>query len=294
MPVDGRRPGAPSITIAPASPNSRARPGPAATATIRRPARSSARLRGRLDLLGEVGDPDPVGTPGADARPRSPPRRRRRGRGRSTAPRRRPRRASRRAGPSVALEPLRPPPGRRSRGGTSPRRTGRRGRGRRPARALAGTGIVRRADRGQRAIRRRPVSTDSAASRTTQSPRPPASTTPASRSCRSCSGVCRQRLAGSLGGRGEDVASPGTGLGGAAYGGVGGGAGDGQDRALDRRTDRGVARVGGLAHGLGHHRGVALLGRGAGDPDRDRAEHLAEDDAAVAAGAEQGAPRGTP
>ena len=68
MPVDGRRPGPPSTTTAPASSKScaQARAGgdrddPAAAA------RSARCARGRGDLLGEVGDPDPVRAPGGDA-----------------------------------------------------------------------------------------------------------------------------------------------------------------------------------------------------------------------------------
>ena len=68
-PVDGRRPGPPVTTTAPASANSAARPGPAATATIRRPVALGGALAapGLGDLLGEVGDPDPVRPPGVDA-----------------------------------------------------------------------------------------------------------------------------------------------------------------------------------------------------------------------------------
>ena len=100
-------------------------------------------------------------------------------------------------------------------------------------------------------------------------------------------GGVQERLSRGRGGGREDVASPRPRLGGTPYGGVGGGAGDGQDRALDRRTDSGVAGLGGLGHGLCHHGGVVLLGGGAGDPECDGAQDLAEDDAAVAAGAEQ-------
>ena len=69
MPVDGRLPGPPTTTVAPASSKSFSSPGPAATATTWRPARVVVR-RARApsgDLLGEVGDPDPVRAPGRDA-----------------------------------------------------------------------------------------------------------------------------------------------------------------------------------------------------------------------------------
>ena len=68
MPVDGRRPGAPSITTAPALAEQRGQAGPGGDRhdPAARRARS-ARSRGGLDLLGEVGDPDPVRAAGGDA-----------------------------------------------------------------------------------------------------------------------------------------------------------------------------------------------------------------------------------
>ena len=66
MPVDGRLPGPPTTTLAPASAKSFARPGPAATATTWRPVRADELVAGRGDLLGEVGDPDPVRAAGGD------------------------------------------------------------------------------------------------------------------------------------------------------------------------------------------------------------------------------------
>ena len=107
----------------------------------------------------------------------------------------------------------------------------------------------------------------------------------AARAARACVQQC---LTGRLGGGGEDVASPRPLVTGTSYGGERGGPRDGQDRALDRRTDRGVAGVGRLGHRLGHHHGVAFTGYGAGDPRDQCPEELAEDDAAVAPGAEQG------
>ncbi len=102
-----------------------------------------------------------------------------------------------------------------------------------------------------------------------------------------------ERFPGGLGGRGEDVACAGAWLPGPTYGGVGGRARDRQDRALDRHPHRRIAGVGRLDHGLGHHRGVALARGGSRDPGRDRAEHLAEDHPAVAAGPqERPAPEG--
>ena len=67
MPVQGRRPGPPGTTTAPASLEQLRSPSPAATATIRRPARGRRAAPGRpVDLLGEVGDPDPVRAAGDD------------------------------------------------------------------------------------------------------------------------------------------------------------------------------------------------------------------------------------
>ena len=56
--MEGRWPGPPGTTTAPADSNSAVSPGPAAPAAV----------AAFGDLLGEVGDPDPVGAPGGDAR----------------------------------------------------------------------------------------------------------------------------------------------------------------------------------------------------------------------------------
>ena len=199
IPVEGRLPGPPRTTTAPASSNSAASPGPAATATIGR-GRPAARLAGG-DLLGEVGDPHPVRPAGLDpgldggadvvdvdvdvpeplaadddegvAEP-----------GEGAAQRARSRR-------------------RRRRGGTSPRTPGRRPPGPRRARPATGCGIRRPGSTGGGRL---PVSAVSAASRITTTPRPPASTTPASREHLELLGRAGQRLAGRGGAGGEHVA----------------------------------------------------------------------------------------
>ena len=156
-----------------------------------------------------------------------------------------------------------------------------------PAR-VAGTGIVGAPMPGRRPVRRRPVSTDSGGVEH-DAEAAAAGVDDAGRA--ELLELLRRVLegfAGRLGGRREHVAGPGARLGGTTYGGIGGGAGDGQDRALDRLPDGGIAGVGGLDHGLGHHGGVAFVRGRPVDARRERAEHLAEDDAAVAARPEQG------
>ena len=291
-PVDGRRPGPPATTTAPASSKSAARPGPGGDRDdpAARTARRARRPRCRLgDLLGEVGDPDPVRPAGLDA-----------GLDRRAdvvdvhvdVPQAlaadddervaEPRRASSRSA-GIALVA-------RRRGGTSPRRTGPSGgevaRARRPDRdrdrvrvpsgAVTGTG-------------RRPVSTVSAASRITLSPRPPASTTPASRQRRQLLRRAGQRLAGRGGRGGEDVAGPGApGRRRACAAASAAARRDGEDGALDRGADRGVAGVGGAdAARRPSPRRSRSSGPACGDPAAIAPQHLAQDHPGVAARAEQ-------
>jgi large subunit ribosomal protein L28 len=94
-------------------------------------------------------------------------------------------------------------------------------------------------------------------------------------------------LAGGLGRGGEHVARACALVRGTPYGGVGGGPGDRQDRALHGRPDRGVRRLGGLGHRLGHDRRVAFAAPGPAHPGDQGPQQLAEDHAAVAAGAQQ-------
>ena len=165
--------------------NSAARPGPAATATIRRPRRWVGLLAGAGDLLGEVGDPHPVraagldpgldrGTDVVDVHVDVP---------QSLATDDDQRVAERGEGAPqlgdpvvVGVEEVHHLVG-RSVGGEVVGGHRRDGDVARP-RSGSCTGAGRR-----------PVSTVSAASRITLRPRPPASTTPASRSTASCSGV---------------------------------------------------------------------------------------------------------
>ena len=208
-PVDGRRPGPPrhdgGAGLARTAPPS---PAPAATATTARPVRATAPRRAdALDLLGEVGDPDPVRPAGLDAGldggadvvdvhvdvPQAVAAdhdERVAERGQRVAQRRDRGRRRRRAGTSPRT-PARPASGRPRR----QRRPGSRGR-----RAAAGR---RPGDARSRAV--------SAASRTTHSPRPPASTTPASRSTCSCSGVRARASRAAAAAARDDVAEPGSG-----------------------------------------------------------------------------------
>ena len=185
MPVLGRWPGPPGTTTAPASRKSAGEPGAGGDRDDLPALAGGVLLAGSGDLLGEVGDPPP----GVAARPRSRPRarrrRRRRARGRSRVRDRRRPPASRRGRPGRGA--ARRSGRRRRRGGTSPRRPGRPGSGRWPAAAPGSGG---RPGRSPGASCRRPVSAVSAASRITLSPRPPASTTPASaRTCELLGGV---------------------------------------------------------------------------------------------------------
>ena len=134
---------------------------------------------------------------------------------------------------------------------------------------------------------RRPVETVSAASRTTHSPRPPASTTPASASCWSCSGVCSRasRAAAAAAAKTSRARAPSPSA--HAHRGVGGGAGDGEDGALDRASDGGVAGVGRLLHRLGRDARAALAGGHPPQAGGVRTEHLAQDHAGVAARPQQ-------
>ena len=130
------------------------------------------------------------GRPGLDARPRWRRRRRRRGRGRSTRGRsgcrRRPRRGCRRARRGARAGGRRRPR-RCRRAGTGPRCPGRRAAGAAGPRRSAGAPWSRRASGGRAGST--PVTVVTSASRTRQSPAPPASTTPASRRTASWSGV---------------------------------------------------------------------------------------------------------
>ena len=179
---------------------------------------------------------------------------------------------------------------RRRRAGTSPRTPAPRASGPGAPRRTSGSGCGARRSGAVTGVGRRPVSTVSAASRITLRPRPPASTTPASRSTASCSGVraSASRAAAAASVKTSRARAPGSRR--AGLGRLGGGPDHGEDGALDGRPDGGVRAVGGLAQRPRHDAGVALLGGGAGDGGGQRAEHLAEDHAAVAAGAEQGAP----
>ena len=139
---------------------------------------------------------------------------------------------------------------------------------------------------------RLPVSAVSAASRITTTPRPPASTTPASLRAWSWSGVRARasRAARALvvsTSRERTLGSAST----SSWAASDGGLADRQHRALDRPAHGGVRRLGGAPERVDHHRAVALLGRRVGDPADDRAQHLAEDHPGVAAGAEQRAAR---
>ena len=129
------------------------------------------------------------------------------------------------------------------------------GSGRRPARLRSGSGCCRLPSGAVTGTGRRPVSTVSAASRITLSPRPPASTTPASRSTWQLLGRARQRLAG-RGGRGrEHVAATRAPASSAASA-----AASDAARVTVRMVpstgvaDGGVARVGRLPQRVGHHR----------------------------------------
>ena len=284
-PVEGRWPGPPRTTIAPASSNSAARPGPAATATTRRPAPVGAALAALGDLVGEVGDPDPVRPAGRDAgldrgadvvdvhvdvpeplaadhdqRVAEP--------GEGRAQRRDRRRRRRRAGTSPrtpARPAIRSAGGVGSGSGCCGCRCG----------AVTGTG-------------RRPVSTVSAASRITMTPRPPASTTPASRSTCSCSGVrasaSRAAAAAAVNTSRERAVGEARRL----RGRLGRGPAHREHGALDRRADRGVAGLGRPAQRVDHHRArCAPRARPAAIRRAIAPQHLAEDHPGVAAGAEQ-------
>ena len=65
--------------------------------------------------------------------------------------------------------------------------------------------------------------------------------------------------------------------------------GDGQDGALDGLADRGVAGLGRPRQPLGEHQGRPVVGAGLADPLQQGAHELGEDHAGVAARAEQGA-----
>ncbi|CAB4720915.1 unannotated protein [freshwater metagenome] len=87
--------------------------------------------------------------------------------------------------------------------------------------------------------------------------------------------------------RAEDVAPAGVGISGQRDGRLGGGTGDREHGALDRHLHGGVARLRGQVQGVGEHDHVALVGRGLGESTADRAQHLAQDDAGVAARTEE-------
>ena len=143
-----------------------------------------------------------------------------------------------------------------------------------PSGAVTGTG-------------RRPVSTVSAASRITQIPRPPASTTPASASTASCSGVraSASRAAWAASAKTSRARAPGVPACARAA------------SAAARATVSMVPSTGtptasyaaSVARRIASAITWALRSSGPrrGDPVRDRAEHLAQDHPAVAAGAEQ-------
>lgn len=102
---------------------------------------------------------------------------------------------------------------------------------------------------------------------------------------------CGELFRGADQGLARGVGGGARGPGGAAAadrrGAVGGGAHDGQHRALDGPGDRAVAEVGGPAQRVGERVTVELGGRH--QRLGEAAQELAEDDAGVAAGAEQGA-----
>jgi hypothetical protein len=100
-------------------------------------------------------------------------------------------------------------------------------------------------------------------------------------------GSAGQRLAGGCRSSREHVPGAGSGHPGTRHGRVGCGPGHGQDGALDRLTDRGVRRIGCALHPFGGHDRVAVLARRLGQPGDIRPEHLAQDDAGVAARAEE-------
>ena len=194
FPVDGRRPGPPSTTRAPASANRAARPGPAATAITVRPARTGVRLPPEASpaaaatcsakWVTRIRCGRPIARPASIAAPTS-----------STwtwtfhSP----------SPPTTTTESPSSPSRARS-GGISPSWVSRRYitsydgpsllRSPAPDGASCGTGIACWPSGWVTGTGRLPVRTVSAASRITQIPRPPASTTPARASTSSCSGVC--------------------------------------------------------------------------------------------------------
>ena len=230
-PVLGRRPGPPSMTSAPASANSSTRPGPAATTTSLRPRRSARFSRARATCSAKWVTSIRRGRARPDAGLDRGTRRRRRGRARSRGPRRRRRPGSRRAVPAasrsggidvvVGVEQVHHLVRRPVLGEVTGREL-----------APPGSPDCRPAVWSSSA--RLPVIADSAASSTTHSPRPPASTTPASREHGQLLRRAGQRLAGGVGGRVHDVAEPVVRRLGGLGGRLGGGPRDGQDRALDR------------------------------------------------------------
>ena len=133
-------------------------------------------------------------------------------------------------------------------------------------RSLAGVAVAVRRRAGGRAAARAgstPVTVVTRASRTRQSPAPPASTTPASRRAASWSVVRLERGAGAVGRRADDGGEIGVAGVDGADGRLGAGAGDGEEGALLRVGDRAVGGVGRLLQGGGEGRAV---GRAAGRP----------------------------
>ena len=215
-------------------------------------------------LLREVGDPDPVGRPASIPASIAAPRRRR-ARGRSTGPRCPPPRGVAEVGRRLLQQedPV-------VLGVEEVHHLVRRTTLDEVRRTARPTTAAPAPEDRHRAGRRSAAGEDvSAASRITLSPRPPASTTPASRRTGSRSGR-GPAPPGALGRRGEHVARPGVRPGHPLVGRVGRSADDGEDRALDRGADRGVARVRGPLHRLGQDLGVALVGTRLRDPATER------------------------
>ena len=100
-------------------------------------------------------------------------------------------------------------------------------------------------------------------------------------------GSAGQRFAGGCRSSGEHVPGAGAGHPGTRHGRVGCGAGHAEDGALDRLTDGGVGRIGRALHPFRGHDRVAVLARRLGQPGDIGPEHLAQDDAGVAARAEE-------
>ncbi len=285
IPVLGRRPGPPGTVTAPACSNSSASPAPAVTATMRRPARVATRLRAVVYLLGEVGDPDPVGAAGLDP-----------GLDR---------------GAHVVDVHVDVP---QAAAADHDERVAERGQ------RLLQVGdpgvlgveevhhLVRRAVGGQVVGRERhrdvPGAQDGARRDGTASGegglRGVEDHAEAAAAGVDHAGVVQglelvgralERRAGGGGTGGDHVTEAVLQVPGGLEAGVAGGAGDGEDGALDRLADRGVAGVGGLLHRLGEDLGGAVGPRRAAEPAGDRTQHLRQDHAGVAAGTEQGSAR---